>query len=139
MAAGVEVTVTAVPDAADIAAVKAALVSFNTRVADDDTTPLGVFARRNGVLVAGATGITHWGWLFVEYLWVTDDLRGGGLGTRLLRDAEAAARARGCTAVWLDTFSFQAPRFYERLGYRQFGHLHDYPAGGARHFLWKPL
>ena len=137
---GVDVSVTAEPSAADLDAVRAGLVAFNERLlGTDKPSPVGVFARRDGVLVGGATGFTRWGWLFVEYLWVSDEARGGGLGTRLLRDAEATARERGCGKVWLDTFSFQAPDFYARLGYRQFGELDDFPPGHVRHFLWKPL
>jgi hypothetical protein len=52
---------------------------------------------------------------------------------------EAQARLRGCTASWLDTFSFQAPCFYESIAYRQFGELDDFPPGNIRHFFWKSL
>jgi ribosomal protein S18 acetylase RimI-like enzyme len=69
---------------------------------------------------------------------------GRGAPRRRLRrapagEAEDEARSRGCHAVWLDSFSFQAPGFYRRLGFHEFGRLDDYPAGHARHFLWKPL
>lgn len=77
--------------------------------------------------------------MFIQHLWIAEDLRGGGLGALLLGRAEAAARERGCRAVWLDTFSFQAPGFYKKLGYLQFGQLDDFPPGHTRHFLWKPL
>ena len=137
---GVDVSVTDEPAAADLDAVEAGLTAFNTRhIGVADASPMAVFARRDGVVVGGATGRTQWEWLFVKYLWVSDEVRGEGLGAHLLGKAEAAARERGCVAVWLDTFSFQAPRFYERLGYRQFGLLDDFPPGRARHFFWKPL
>jgi GNAT superfamily N-acetyltransferase len=77
--------------------------------------------------------------LHVAHLWVSEDLRGAGLGAEVLTAIEAAGRARGAGAVWLDTFSFQAAPFYERLGYREFGRLDDFPPGETRHFLWKPL
>ena len=137
---GVAVSVTGEPSAADLEAVKAGLIAYNERVAGaDKAAPVGVFATREGVLIGGATGFTQWEWLFVEYLWVSDEVRGEGLGAHLLQEVEAAACERGCGAVWLDTFSFQAPGFYQQLGYRQFGRLDDYPPGRARHFLWKPL
>jgi GNAT superfamily N-acetyltransferase len=137
---GIDVSVTGEPDTGDLEVVKAGLVEFNARVAGfDKAVPMAVFARRDGVLVGGAVGFTHWEWLFIHYLWVSDELRGGGLGAHLLGTAEATARERGCGAVWLDTFSFQAPGFYKGLGYRQFGQLDDFPPGHARHFLWKPL
>ena len=105
----------------------------------DKAVPVAALARRRGVLVGGATGFTHRGWLFIQCLWVSDELRGRGLGAHLLGRAETAARERDCRAVWLDTFSFQAPGFYEKLGYRQFGQLDEFPPGHARHFVWKPL
>jgi hypothetical protein len=52
--------------------------------------------------------------------------------------AETEGRRRGCSAVWLDTFEFQARPFYEKLGYRLFGTL-DFPAGFKRFFLQKAL
>jgi hypothetical protein len=54
-------SVTGEPDAADVDAVKAGLVEFNTRaVGFDKAVPMAVFARRDGVLVGGAVGFTHW-------------------------------------------------------------------------------
>ena len=136
----VEVSVTGEPDPADLDAVKAGLVAFNAQsVGIDKAEPLAVFARRDGLVVGGATGFTQWEWLFIKHLWISGEVRGGGFGSHLLGKAEAAARERGCAAVWLDTFSFQAPGFYERLGYRKFGQLDDFPSGHVRHFLWKPL
>lgn len=100
---------------------------------------LGVVARRNGEVVGGAAGRTGWAWLYVGRLWVAKELRGSGLGSRLMAAIESAARERGCVGVWLDTFSFQARPFYESLGYRQFGELRDFPPGHARHFMAKRL
>jgi len=100
---------------------------------------LGVFVRdRDGDIAAGLAGNTYGDWLFVENLWVRADLRGRGIGRELLGLAEARARERGCHSAWLDTFSFQAPWFYPKLGYREFGRL-DYPPGQQRIFFQKRL
>jgi len=110
------------------------------RVGDPGYSPLHVLLRDEGGEVRGGlAGDVYFGWLFVRYLWVAEEHRGGGYGERLLGEAEDEARSRGCHAVWLDSFSFQAPGFYRRLGFHEFGRLDDYPAGHARHFLWKPL
>ena len=78
------------------------------------------------------------GWLFIRYLWVSEALRGKGIGRKLMADAEARALERGCHSAWVDTFSFQAPGFYPKLGYTVFGEL-DYPPGHKRIFLQKRL
>jgi GNAT superfamily N-acetyltransferase len=100
--------------------------------------PLAVFIRNEGEVVAGLAGETYCGWLFIRYLWVSEDLRGCGVGRELMARAEARARDRGCHSAWLDTFSFQAPGFYRKLGYEEFGRL-DYPPDHQRHFLRKRL
>ncbi len=100
--------------------------------------PLGVFVRDRERIVAGLAGETYCGWLFVRYLWVSDGLRGQGIGRNLMDEAEGRALERGCHAVWLDTFSFQAPGFYRKLGYEVFGEL-DWSPDHKRLFLRKRL
>jgi len=70
---------------------------------------------------------------------VSDRVRGSSYGTRLMEHIEREAIARGCTDAYLDTFSFQAPEFYKRLGYEVFGELEDFPVGHSRIFLRKRL
>jgi GNAT superfamily N-acetyltransferase len=78
-------------------------------------------------------------WVFVELLAVAEDGRGKGIGGQLMARLEDEARLRGMDGIWLDTFSFQAPDFYKRLGYREFGRIDDYPANEARQFFLKRL
>ncbi|MCK3776563.1 GNAT family N-acetyltransferase [Ensifer sesbaniae] len=87
----------------------------------------------------GLNGYTGWGWLFVQWLWLPEDLRGQGLAGKLLQAAEDEARSRGCHSAWIDTFNPQARRAYERQGYRAFGELPDFPIGRTRVFLKKSL
>jgi GNAT superfamily N-acetyltransferase len=100
--------------------------------------PLAIFLREETRIAAGLAGETYCGWLFVKYLWVSDGLRGRGVGRKLMARAEALARERGCHSARLDTFSFQARGFYEKLGYEEFGRL-DYPPVSHRHFMRKVL
>ena len=103
-----------------------------------DYQPLGVALRApDGTLLGGVYGATIWGWLMVDGLWVAEELRGRGLGRRLLLAAEAAAVKRGCRGAWLGTFDFQAREFYERLGYSVFAALPDFPAGHTHYHLKK--
>ncbi len=90
-------------------------------------------------IVGGVLAKLNWNWLFIDTLWVAPELRGRGEGARLLREMEDYGRRRGCSAVHLDTFSFQARPFYERLGYEVFGVLEDYPRGHTRYYLRKAL
>ena len=76
-------------------------------------------------------------WTFVEWLWVAEPYRRKGEGSRLLAGAEAEARAAKCRGVYLDTFSFQAPAFYAKHGYAEFGRIENYPGGFDRIWLVK--
>ena len=78
-------------------------------------------------------------WLFVDWLWIRDDRRGQGIGGRLLAAAEAEARARGCGGIYLGSFTFQAPDYYKRAGYSEFGRIDGFPPGHALVFLLKRL
>lgn len=66
-------------------------------------------------------------------------MRGTGVGTQLMRMAEDEARSRSCVGVWLDTHTFQARPFYERLGYSVFADLPDFPPGHTRFYMMKRL
>ncbi len=90
-----------------------------------------------GDVLGGLLAQLWGGWLHVSYLWVAEAARGAGHGSRLLGDAEAYARARGAVGATLETHSFQARPFYERLGYEVFGTLEGYPRGHAKFFLKK--
>ena len=92
-----------------------------------------------GAIIGGLWGCTAFRWLHVQMLVVPAGMRGQGIGTALMRTAEAEARRRGCHASHVDTFSFQAAPFYEKLGYARFGVLEDFPPGHARIFYRRYL
>ena len=127
------------PSPADCDAILSGLRGFNQAQAG----PGGhhslciVLRDQSGGIEGGLWGTTAYDWLFIELLFVPEHLRGGGSGSALIRSAEDAARARGCIGAWLDTFSFQARGFYEKLGYTLVGTISDHPRGGARHFMMK--
>jgi GNAT superfamily N-acetyltransferase len=121
-------------------AVLRALGEFNDRfLGDPGAVSIGVFVHEAaGEMSAALIGYTYAGWLFVNLLWVAEDLRRSGIGRELMAAAEQRAIALGCHSAYLDTFSFQAPEFYPKLGYREFGRL-DYPPNHYRVFFEKRL
>lgn len=114
------------------------LTSFNERTYPDSAAaPLTLsFQSVDGRTVAGLLGRSAYGWMRVDILWVDESNRGKGLGAQLLAKAEQIAIERGCYGVHLDTHSFQAPEFYQRLGYEVFGELENYP-GEHKHFYYR--
>ena len=90
-----------------------------------------------GQVIGGLWGRTVYDWLFVEFLFVPEHLRGRGLGTALLRTAEEEAVARECIGACLDTFDFNAPGFNRKLGYEEFAALGSPRRGFKRHFFRK--
>jgi GNAT superfamily N-acetyltransferase len=87
----------------------------------------------------GLWAISLFGWMHVEMLLVPESMRGQGVGSSLMALAEAEAQRRGCLGIYVDTFSFQAGSFYEKMGFSQFGTLDDCPPGYARIFFQKRL
>ena len=102
--------------------------------------PLGYFLRDElGEWMGGCLGYVWGGWIHIQWLWVTQPLRGQGEGGRLLQAAEAFGLTRGARAATLETHSFQALRFYQNRGYAIAGTLEDFPPGHSKYFLRKTL
>jgi GNAT superfamily N-acetyltransferase len=90
----------------------------------------------NGDIVAGINRAICWNWMEISILWVVDNYRSQGYGKRLLEEAEKVPRAKKCTLIKLDTFSFQAPEFYKKYGYELIATIEDAPLG-SKHFYYK--
>jgi GNAT superfamily N-acetyltransferase len=102
--------------------------------------PLQLVVRdAQGEVIGGLLGDTKWGWLYVDKLWISEQARGRGFGSRLLARAEEVARERGCIGVYLSTFEHQARPFYEARGYHVFGTLDGFPAATRQFYLCKPF
>ena len=92
-----------------------------------------------GEILGGVIGEIYWDWFYLDLMWIQEDLRGNGYGEQLLTAIEEEAKEKGAKQVFLDTFSFQAPGFYQKFGYRVFGELPDFPPGHQRFYLTKEL
>lgn len=90
-------------------------------------------------IVGGLVARTWWGGLEVQYLWVSEQYRAQGYGFKLMKKAEEEAVNRGCHMAYVDTFSFQAKGFYEKLGYEAYGDLGGYAHKHTRYYLAKNI
>jgi GNAT superfamily N-acetyltransferase len=144
---GIEVTLTDVANDQDRDYVHHQIRAFNDRASRHHREIRGVGPRpldiilRNaaGEIVGGLTASTYWDWLDIDDLWLAEEMRGQGYGREVLRMAEEEARQRGCRRAKVQTFSFQARGFYEKMGYRVVGALEDYPPGGCFYWLRKEI
>ncbi len=134
-------TVESEPKPEDIKFLEDGLIAFNidrTGITDGDW--LAVFIRgEDDAPRGGAFGWSWGGICYVRYLFLAAELRGQGSGTRLMQAVEAEARARGCHQIMLDTHDFQAPGFYQKLGFEIVHCFEGYPRGHQYLTLLKRL
>lgn len=90
-------------------------------------------------ILGGVIGEIYWEWFYLDLMWIRENLRGQGYGEQLLSAVEEEAKKKGAKHVFLDTFTFQAPGFYQKYGYQVFGQLPDFPPGHQRYYLTKEL
>ncbi|WP_419727017.1 GNAT family N-acetyltransferase [Terrisporobacter petrolearius] len=117
------------------------LLGYNlARIEDKNPRDLGIYLQdESGQKIAGLIGNTHGNWLSIKFLWVSEELRGQNIGSSILSQSEKTAKERGCKYSFVDTFSFQAPEFYRKHGYKEVFVLENYPVTGKRHYFTKTL
>lgn len=93
----------------------------------------------NGDIIAGLNSAICWNWMEIDILWVEENNRKNGLGKRLLAEAETIARSKNCTFIKLNTFSFQAPEFYKKYGYKEIAMIENAPLGSNHYYFKKDL
>jgi GNAT superfamily N-acetyltransferase len=130
-----------VPSAVELDFMDDRLYEHNSaQTGQDDGQLFGFFIRNEQQEIVA--GITGWTWAQaceIRGLWVHPSLRGQGYGRDLLESAEQEARARGCQVIMLDSYSFQAPGFYQKYGYELVYQLKDFPPGHQNNLLVKRL
>jgi GNAT superfamily N-acetyltransferase len=133
-------TLTDAPDAASREVIVDGLNAFNdATIGYADRRPLAVLVSDpvSGEVIGGAIGRTSLGLLFIDVVYLPASLRGRAVGARMIEMVEEEARRRGCRSGVLYTISFQAPGFYQRLGWRVFGEIPCEPPGTSRVFMTK--
>lgn len=102
--------------------------------------PIEIIARNNnGEIIGGLYGRSIWGTLEIKTFVVKTDNRNDGIGRKLITEAEKEAKNRNCRFISLDTFSFQAPEFYEKLGFIKIGTETDFPKGFEKYYYRKEI
>ena len=105
-----------------------------------ESEPLNLYDEdEHGQLMAGLVAETFGNWLEIEYLFVKEGLRGQGIGSQLLQQAESEAKKRNCRFAFVNTYQFQAPAFYQKYGYKEVFTMKDYPYTGQRYYYQKEL
>jgi ribosomal protein S18 acetylase RimI-like enzyme len=117
------------------------LIAFNRQQVGPLRYSRTVLSVRDGKarLLGGLILQSYWRESYIELLWLSAGARDSGFGRRLIQEAERHARRRGSRLIHLNTYSFQAPGFYEKQGYRRFGGMSGSPRGESRHFYVKRL
>ena len=97
-----------------------------------------VIADTYGDIIAGINSKMYcWNCLYIDALWVKEEYRKEGLGSKILNEIEKVAKDKGCYLIHLDTFDFQAKDFYLKHGYDIFGILDECPQKHKRYFMKK--
>ena len=129
------------PGDAEWGTIGGGISSYNKEKGGDNSSQMLCFVIQapDESVLGGVIGSTYYDWLHVDLMWIKEEFRGQGYGSRLLSLAEDEAKKRSARNAYLDTFSFQALDFYKKYGYRVFGELGNFPQGHTRYFMTKEL
>lgn len=98
---------------------------------------LGIFLKDDDKTVGGIVAYYYAQWMYIDTHWVHAQYRVKGYGKKLIIQAEAKAKELGVKTILVDTFSFQAPEFYEKNGYEKWTKLKDNPVKGMTRYYYK--
>jgi len=118
------------------------LITYNrekTKDINEINKPLEIIAIENNKIIGGIYGRSIWGTLEIKTFVVDESNRKKGIGTKLILEAENEAFQRNCRYISLDTFSFQAPKFYEHMGFELIGTETDFPKGFEKYYYRKSI
>ncbi|MCP4323328.1 MAG: GNAT family N-acetyltransferase [Alteromonadales bacterium] len=128
------------PTEESIKEIRDGLVEHNSHFLDGvERKKIAFYSIENGVKKAGVTAEIFGSWLLINFLWVDKSLRSKRVGSDLMAKLETYAIEQGCHSSMVDTFSFQAKPFYEKLGYKCQMSLDNYPVNHSRYYFTKQL
>jgi len=94
-------------------------------------------AEENGVVIGFVSGLSHFHThIYLSDLWVHENHRRQGLGTKLLAMFEEKVKSVGIKHIHTETSGTINPFFYEKNGYTKFGILEDYHEVAGQHRIW---
>lgn len=88
-------------------------------------------------VIGGAEGQVRFGWYHLENLWISEEYRGKDHGTKIIEMIEEFAKEKGAIGIRTETWSFQAPNFYKKQGFIEYGKLEDSPPGYVEYLFYK--
>jgi len=93
-----------------------------------------------GKIIGGIMGETLWRSFHIHTIWIEKEIRGKGLGRKLIQAAEEKAKSYDCIYSMVGTFEALGARpFYERLGYKIESKSVDSPQGHIGYFFYKKI
>jgi len=129
------------PKAEIIKQIRNELISHNIKssaISQSANVALKVLSSE-GELIGGAIAWQWGGCLEIEYLWITENARGNNLGTELILKLETLLNGHSNKVIITNTFSFQAPEFYLKNGFKVADIVVGYPDNIKKYFLKKNL
>ena len=135
-----KVVVDYTPTEADNAVVREGIIAFNEKIIGERDKTFSIFLKNDsGKVFGGIQAFIDSESIYIDVLWVEGSLQKEGYGTKLLKAAEEEAFNNGCIFSLVDTWDFQAEKFYVKNGYKKIGEIKNYSHGHAIIFLRKDL
>lgn len=135
-----KVVVDYAPTDADNAVVREGITAFNEKTLGERDKAFSIFLKNDlGKVSGGIQAFMGTESIYIDVLWVEENLQKQGYGKKLLDAAEREAVKNGCVFSAVDTFDFQAEEFYLKNGYKRMGELKNCWLGHSKLFLRKNL
>ena len=129
------------PNPEDLESLRNGLRAYNeSKIGKYKDKKIALFVKNDQKkVVAGIYATLLWDWIHIEWLWVSEELRGKGTGSRLINQIEEYALKNDIHRFLLETGSFQALDFYIKNGFEIFGEIKDMPPGHISYYLKKEI